>query len=320
MTVVKPEYHSGDLTAACPKNIELRWEGKFNPEMQTAMYRGSFASYLMEHLHRGADWSEQAVANAGKKAIESINADIKKEGRQLSETVEHDANEIHKEVLWVVFEYARRLGPFFEQCSFIGCEVPCRVTMELNADRSFDFASHLDLIFRAPHRVLEHFFPHLNLPGDGNRLCIWDFKFVKDSPTWDYLARQPQLLLYTVCAWQGSFLLSDLWIEFNQWPLIAWCHLPYFKPFSRKTMTDDDQGVATEYVKGDVRPLKAVVRWLDYRQDRLPDIIQELCQRPLMYEQGIFPMIPSPIGCHLCESRAWCPRFDMAQLDNKETP
>lgn len=330
------EIHSGDLTRPCPRNIQLRMEGKFNPEMQTAMYRGSFASYLMEHLHRGGEWDEAAVCAAGILAIGQIGDDIKKEQRELSETVENNRGKIHEEVLWCVQEYARRLGPMFAKCKFIGCETPCRVTIEAYAPphdtplrrvdlihgrfpHPIEFASHTDLLFRAPKMVLREFFPHLGtsdhaMNGNGTRLCLWDFKFTEKSPTWDYLMRQPQLLLYVVCCNDGAFLLDDFWVEFNEWPAIAWCHLPYLKPFKRKTVCEDDEGMQTEYVKGDVRPLKNVVRWCNYRFDRIDEIRQELCQRPLMYEQGLFPMIPDPIGCHLCESRAWCPRFDLAQL------
>ncbi len=305
------EYHSGEITRPCPKNIQLRQEGKFNPEMQTAMYRGAFASYLMEYLHGANEWDDDAVAAAGVLAIQKITDDIEKEGRELSDTVENSREDIHSEVLWCIIEYARRLGPMFKQCKFIGCELPCRVTVSVTPTgkrrpKKINFASHTDLLFRDP----------LNVFGQGkNRLCLWDFKFTKDSPTWDYLTRQPQLLLYFVCGLEGSFLLDDMWIEFNEAPALAWCHLPHLKPFKRRTTCTDDDGVTTEYVKGNARPLKNVVRWCNYRIDRLDDIKFELCQRPLMYEAGFYPMIPDAIGCHLCESREWCPRFDLSHLE-----
>ena len=298
------EYHSGDLTAPCMRQVQLRWEGKYTLEMPTAMYRGSFASYVLEHLHKSGKWDMDGVAKAGAKALVSINADIKKERRTLSETVIRDRDEIHEEVIWVVREYAERLGPLFQQCKLIGCELPCRVTLG-----DYNFASHIDLLYRDTNDVF----------GQGKgRLCLWDFKY-RDKVGWEYLARNHQLMLYCICGSMGQFQVDDFWLSFDQWPAVAWCHLPFLMPFKKRQVIKDEQGVEREYLKGEQRPLTTVVRWCDYKPERADDMIRELCVRPQMYEAGLFPMNPDPIGCQLCESKSWCPRMDMSQLNGELT-
>ena len=304
------EFHSGDLTEPCARKVQLWHEGKFVSEMPTAMYRGSVAGKALERLHVSGDWSVDGCTQAMIHAVGAVQDDLKAEKRTLTEAVITNRQEIHEDVARCVMDYAKRFGKRFAACKQIGCELPIRWTMERDDGEPIYFASHLDLLFRDVDGVWGK--------GEG-RLIWWDWKWRQDAPSNEYLVRNHQFILYQLAVLHGQVMIDDdLWIDFGEWPACAWVHLPYLKPFGRATKALSDNGDVEHYAKGDTRPDRAIVRWAIFRRDRQDDMAGELLERVKMFEAGVFPMTPDPIGCQLCESRQWCPRFDLARLQSEE--
>ncbi len=303
MTVLMPrkrvieEYHSGDLTANCPREVFHRHRGEFEPLMQTALYRGSFAGKVLEVLHNAGAWANIDVAAAGIIAIDRIKAEIKAEGRVLSDAVKENRKAIHEEAIVGVQRYVARFAERFHACKHIGCELPLRWTH--NGTR---FASHTDLIVRDTENVF----------GRGkDRLLVFDFKWRQDSPTIDFLARWKQGMLYCLGTKYGETLIDGFWTPLDAWPAICWLHMPHLKVYQKKTATKDDQGQPVTFLKGEARPDNSVLRWVPFKEDRAADMIDEIMTKVAMYESGLFPMNPTPVGCFLCPSREWCDSFIM---------
>jgi len=265
--------------------------------MQTALYRGSFAGKMLEELHNADKWEPADIAAAGLLAVKRIKDEIKTEGRVISDSVKENYEKIHAECIEGVSQYANRFAERWQECKHIGCEIPIRWT-----HNGIRFASHLDLVVRDTHNVW----------GRGkDRLLIIDWKWRQDAPTIDYLARSPQLMLYCLATRYGELLIDDFWTPMDEWPAICWLHMPHLKVYKKKTHTKDEQGVEVTYEKGDSRPDGAILRWAPFKQDRAADMIDELMTKVAMYEAGLFPMNPTPVGCFLCPSREWCDRWDM---------
>ena len=74
-----------------------------------------------------------------------------------------------------------------------------------------------------------------------------------------------------------------------------------------------DLGEEQEFRKGDARPEKNVRREIHFRSDREDAARRYLAERAMMIQMNIHPMIPDKLGCWLCESRFWCPRFDLQE-------
>ena len=96
---------------------------------------------------------------------------------------------------------------------------------------------------------------------------------------------------------------------------LIWLHLPNLKPYTRKTVTFDDKSEQREFVKGDDRPLRAVMKTTQYTEDDTSHIERALVDRVNMYKAGFFPTIPEPTKCALCEAESFCPRFDTTPLE-----
>jgi len=267
--------------------------------MQTALYRGSFVGKALEVVHNDGEWGDAAIRMAGVQAVDMIAADIKAEKRELSDAVKENKSDIHEEAMIAVVQYAERFNERFKACKHIGCEIPIRWTCE-----GRKYASHIDLLVRDTDNVFER---------GPDRLILADWKFRQDAPTIDYLARWQQGMLYALATKYGELLVDGFWVPFNQWPAVCWMHLPHLKVFQRKTTAKDDMGQAVTYTKGDSRPDSAILRWAPFKEERVPSMINEIQTRVAMYDAGLYPMNPTPVGCFLCPSREWCDRFDVGQ-------
>ena len=116
--------------------------------------------------------------------------------------------------------------------------------------------------------------------------------------------------MYPVATEHGSIKVfdgDDGWVEFREWPAIAWVHLPDLKPYARN---------GKNWNAGDMRPEENIIRWANIRQDRTDAILDEFRDRERMFRAGYFPKNPDPIDCYLCESEQWCDRYDVAEIDN----
>ena len=294
------EIHSSDLTASCPKFVELRLKGLTRPAATTALYRGLVAGEAMRllherHIHGGAEPALFSLLVS--EACALVDATLAAECRTKTPSVEAHMSEIAAEVAECCEHYWRRLQPKMAKWELLGCEVP---VLWKYAPRLPEFASHIDLLMR----------------DDAGRLVVLDWKWRADAPTYHYLARNMQLACYYACCMEGRFLLNDglttEWRGFGEEPRIVWLQLPAVLPFGRKTKCEDDRGMEVEFSKGDDRPVRMAWREVEYMPhgQAIEQIRGELMQRAKMFKNGIFPKNPDPIGCTLCEAESFCQRFD----------
>lgn len=273
------DIHSSDLTASCLRAVKLRHEGKIAPEYTTALYRGQLAGEVLRLVHERGLWGN-TLLTAVNEAHLAVVKTAYLEGRLLTEAVTKNGTDIQAEVLRVCELYQTRFADYFSRCKLIGCELPIRAEID-----GRNFASHLDLLFRDPEGAL----------------CVWDWKWRADSPMFAYLARNLQFGMYALSVRHGSAMLADdEWVDFGEWPRLAWLHLPYLLPYGKAT---------GDAKKGDLRPLEQIVRWLPSCELWESNIRAEFNLRASMMEQDFWPTNPDPIGCGLCESQAFCPAF-----------
>lgn len=300
-----PEIHSGMLTDSCPRRVQLRIEGKAISSAPTALYRGVLIGEVLRMYHQSAAW-EASPSEVVAKIVPHVRKQFSDEGRVLTESVETNADAIHSEVADITTHYITRFAERFKRAELIGCELPCRMTIG-----KVKFASHIDLMFRDTHGELS---------GQANALVIWDWKFRQDAPTRAYLSRNLQLGMYWLMAQRGSIMISQefqYWSELGEVPTVAWCQLPALKPFARATTIQDDDGTERQYLKGEVRPDRSVVRDCGFRDGMQEFVEGEILKRVELMKKGLDIAIPDPIGCHLCECEPWCRRFDTAELGNR---
>jgi hypothetical protein len=296
-----PEIHSGMLTDACPRRVQLRIEGKSVLHAPTALYRGVLVGEVLREYHEGQAWGVtpsvvvDTVATRVRKQFDS-------EGRVMTDSVDANIAEIHAEVSSIVALYVARFADRFKNAELIGCELPCRMQIG-----KVKFASHLDLLFRDTHG---------SICGEAGRLVVWDWKWRQDAPTRAYLSRNLQLALYWLMVQRGSICVSpafDMWNKYEENPVVMWCHLPALKPFSRATTVKDDDGLEREYVKGDFRPERNIIRDCGFRNGMQHFAQDEILKRVELMRRGLDIAIPDPTGCMLCECEPWCRRFDTAE-------
>lgn len=271
--------HSSDLTAPCPRAVQLRLEGKAVGEYTTALFRGQLAHAALEIVHQEGltecdDAIPQTVCN---EATEKVLATSEAENRPITEAVARELGAIQDEVVKVLELYVKRFADYFAQCKVIGTELPVSWRGE-----GIEFASHIDLLFREPN----------------GELYVWDWKWRDESPMYGYLSRNMQFAMYALCCRDGRVQIGGEWIALRQWPVVAWVHLPNLRPYTRS---------GEGYARGDERPLDRIVREVRYGDASRTTIMRELKLRQAMMSAGLFPAIPDPLGCHLCECQAHCP-------------
>ncbi len=300
------EIHSSELTASCLRKVRHRLNGEVEAVATTALYRGLVAGRCCELFHEmGFDQDPSSVTVA---AAADIQKQLAHENRMLSESVENNRQDILAEVTMVADLYRERFGPLFERCTFIGAEVPARLSFD-----GLDFASHLDLVVRDAENVF----------GYGrNRIIVFDWKWRMEQPSHQYLARNMQFALYYLMVKDGKLKCGPEgfdWVDFGEPPVLVWFHLPSLKPYSRRTTAYNDQGEEQEFVKGDYRPRRSILYRVEYDENQDQAIRDELVSRAAMIENNVFPLNPDPVSCRICEAEAFCTRFDTAQLgDSKQ--
>lgn len=297
---IASDIHTSDLTSACTHQVYLRHMNRYHPHAPTALFRGVMSGLVLEKIH-ASDYSEGKVGDLVELCYEETAKNLEEEGRERTESVIENKPVICEEVAAMAERYIARLMPLFEQCELIGTEVPCRLTLG-----DVNFASHMDLLVRDTSDVFGY--------GRGRILCI-DWKFRKEAPTRAYLARNQQFTLYWLMIMHGSvmsFPAVDGWVEYNENCQMVWCHLPYLKPFGRKTVQKDDRDQEIEYKKGDERPVRSIMRDVNFRPDGVDIMSSDLTERVEMMRAGFFPKSPDPIRCQICESQDFCDRADIA--------
>ena len=315
------DYHTGFLRDTCPKRGQLRRAGMFEPQSQTALFRGAVANHVAFYMHEYGNWEPGKVDEGVTFAVKYVKARTDEEGRALSAAVKKNEPAIVDEVRRSMAEYARRFGERFGQCEYLGSELPVRWTMphrpiqlgEHTVTQS-PLASHLDLLFRDTDGVFGK--------GKGRLICP-DWKFTDKAPTMEYLARNSQFIFYCLSIANGSVCLDKNlgdagWVDFNEWPVMAWIHLPNLKPYQRKT-TVFEGGKEVTYLKGQSRPDARVLYFVDYKMEREAEMIDALTDRIEMDMRGLYPAMADPVGCMVCDCNRFCDRYDFAKL-SKERP
>jgi hypothetical protein len=294
------EIHSSDLTASCPKFVELRLKGMTRPAATTALYRGLVAGESMRllherHIHGGTEPALYSMLVSEAAAI--VDATLAAEGRLKTPAVEASMSDVVTDVASACEKYWMKLQPRMSKWTLLGCEVPVRWKY---APRYPEFASHIDCLLR----------------DENGGLVVIDWKWKAESPTYQYLARNMQMACYYACCFEGRFLLNDglstEWVSLCEEPRMVWLQLPALLPFGRKTRCEDDKGMEVEFSRGDDRPIR--MAWKEIEYGHLPstvdDIRAALMQRARMFKNDIFPQNPDPVGCTICEAESFCKRFD----------
>lgn len=305
-------WHTSDLTERCPRAVLLRHSGMTDGVAPTALVRGCIVDEALGELHTryrdplewpsltddvfGLRQTPVIVARARDATLQRLYD----ERRTLSPAAARDCANgmpVFDDVVSMVDGYIRMFYRFFSRCELIGAQVP----IELRYGGRV-FASHLDLVFRAP-----------SVDASPGELCIWDWKCRQDAPGGPYLVRHAQMILYWFTGRYGRLCVDPdfgLWQTFGEWPAVTWVHLPACKPYTRKgSVTNEKTGEVREWKKGDARPIEAVLKRVHLDPDATGaeaeawSIVEE---RIKLADAGLWPMIPDPIGCGLCGSRQWC--------------
>ena len=295
------EVHSTDLTEPCMRKTYHRHRGEVTGEATTALYRGLVAGKALELLH--GDWDEP-TPELTIAAASDVAKSLVDEGRIISDSVENNRQDILAEVSEVVDLYRDRFEPLFSKCQFIGAEVPVRLSLPFG-----EFASHLDLLVRDTHNSFGW--------GKGRLVCF-DWKWRADTATYPYLARNLQFALYYLMILKGKTKAFEGkgefdWISFEEEATVAWLDLTALKPYRRKTTTINEVGELVERKKGDLRPMKSILKGVNYGNGAVHDVEEELKNRIKLFDLGIYPLNPHPVACMVCEAEAFCSRFDMTQ-------
>lgn len=280
------EIHTSQLTASCPKQAQLRLEGKEIRTAETALFRGLLAHAVLEIVSMGG----KAVASD---CWDSVARKVNDEGRHLSPAVIDGRDKICREVDQVCQPYAERVMPLFDEV--VGVEMAVSLDLEVDGE-PVRFASHIDKLAIGAD------------PFTGERSAmLLDWKFRQDEPSMAYLVRNLQFGMYQYAIRRKGLQLSEwgAWELPDGLPLRAyWVHLPNLKPYSRKTKGKDDDGNEVEYVKGDAKPIRKVLIEATCNEDQA--VYDAFAERVRMDRLGIAPAIPDPVGCRICQCQHAC--------------
>jgi hypothetical protein len=296
------EFHTGDFTPVCPRQVLHKRLGQSSNVVETAWFRGSLAAHALHYIHKNLDWDANAAIVYGRAAW---YAERVEQGLFVSESVQEHEGDLVEEVRFVLRQYVERLGGLLAQCEIIGSEVPVHLSFEItNYDKGMAdyeaFSSHVDLIFRDTNNAFGQ--------GEG-RLVIWDHKFRDEAPSQHWIVRDQQAFIYTLAGKYGEFMLGEqeIWTAFNEWPAFAVVDLQRLKPYARKTVC---KTTGEEFAAGDERPLERVLWWQDAREDREESMKRSLATSVQAMRLGLYPWNPGH-HCRFCGSREWCERSDM---------
>lgn len=283
------ETHTTDLMASCQKSVQLRHEGKIVRLATSALYKGLLFHEAALSIHSQNGWGEAGKHTLA--AVDHVAEQLHAEQRPLSEAVKAGHEAIVAEVCELVDLYVDRFREKFAKCELIGTELPIRLALPIDGEDE-QYASHIDLLFRDENGILN----------------IWDLKTGQTSPSRAFLSRNLQLGLYHLAVLMGRVMIDGEWTALNEQAPVAWIHADHLWPFTRRTETEDENGVKTAYVKGDRRPVDAIVR--EVLITDIAAITSEMETRARMFRAGLFPTNPDETGCLLCESRKWCPNWE----------
>lgn len=283
------ELHTSDLTASCLKRAELRLRGQVFAETQTATATGQ-----LFHELASAWWSGTATSDSNLEAFDVCARRACDEGQRFSEAVMKNRAEIEGKATEWMRLYEARFNALREAVQVVGVEVPIRWTLDVDGEPQ-DFASHIDLVYRI-----------------NGRLRVRDWKTGEEAPHFAYLRRNLQLGLYWLMVKEGEVCLDaglDYWVPLDEWCGIEWVHVRNLEPYKKACPGINDAGEPVNWKKGDLRPMRQVVRAVEYVPAQAEALKEELRTRVRMVRAGHWPMQPDPVGCGLCQSKMHCPSW-----------
>lgn len=283
------ELHTSDLTSACLKRVELRLAGKQFAETQTAVAKGQLFHELVS-----AWWAGTATSDRNLEAFDVCARRARDEGQPFSAAVLANRDEIEGEAVRWMGLYEQRFAALRERVSVVGVELPIRYTLDVDGEPQ-EFASHLDLLYT-----------------DGNRTVIRDWKTGEESPHFAFLRRNIQLGLYWLAVREGEVCIDrdlDQWVNIGEWASVEWVHVRALEPYKKACPGINDAGEPVNFKKGDLRPMRNVVKEVTYVPAQAEALKDELRTRVRMVRAGLWPANPDPVGCGLCNSKAFCPAW-----------
>jgi len=283
------EVHTTDLMTACPKLVQLRHEGKTIKEAPGAMFLGSLFHEAARILHERSLWAEDETGIVAE-SLGTVLEMYRSEGKLPTPAVMNNLDGHAATVARWIGLYSERFAGYFARCKVLGLEVPVRCSIDVDG-YPVEFASHMDILFRDEHGML----------------CFWDWKTGEDSPAQAFLERNMQLGMYAYSLLAGTVRIFDEWESMGELALGAWIHVRNLAPYSRATQAKDDAGEKRQFVKGDQRPLRSVVREQMYTN--LAPVVDQFATRVRMYRAGLFPAFADPEACRYCEGRMACPSW-----------
>ena len=227
-------FHTSDLTDACPGRRLLVRAGKYEPRVTKALYRGLLVHAALALVHQE---NSEPLARAAEQVEEGVEA----EGRIFTDAAEAGRAATIHEVASLIEAYRTRILPITSGWAIHGTEVPIHMEMD-----GHDFSSHIDLF-----------------ATDGDRPVVWDWKSGQLATPFTYLHRHPQLAAYWLAIRRGSVLIGDEWVQPGAWPRCAIIDINALKPYRRTTRTKDEHGRTRIYEPGMDRPISRVVHWVD---------------------------------------------------------
>ena len=280
--------HTSELMTSCPRQAQLRIEGKEHRTATTALVRGLVAHGALEHITLEP---EMTTDSAVELAWDQTARKLLDEGRTMTAAVVAAEDELRLEIEAVCDQYRAYMA---SRChKVIGCEVPVSLDIDIDGE-PIRFESHVDKVYHGADP----------LTGE-EAVVLIDWKYHQTVPTSAYLARHLQIGLYQYAILNGGLQVDGWpWRMPDGVPLVAyWVHLPSLRPYSRKTTVHED-GEPVVYQKGDRRPASRIFYAATLNEPER--LLNDLSIRVRMYRAGLYPAMPDPTGCHLCQSSYAC--------------
>jgi len=274
------EVHTSELTDSCPQRAFLRINGKEHRQAETALFRGLLSHAVLEVVSMGG------VTTAADQWA-GVVAKCHDEGRSVAAAVAANEDSICDEVDRAAGRYVEQVMPLFDEV--VGVELPVSLVIDVDGEL-VRFASHIDKLAIGAD------------PYTGERsVMILDWKWRDTAPMMAYLVRNLQFGMYQYAAkWGGVQIDGWPWMLPDDLPLRAyWVHLPYLKPYKKKTTSGGET-----YAAGESRPLNKVLIEATCNDDDA--VYAAFADRVRMMRLGFWPAIPDPVGCGLCQSSYAC--------------
>jgi hypothetical protein len=280
--------HTSELLNSCPKQAQLRIEGKEHRTATTALVRGLVAHAALEHITCEPEMTTDSAVELG---WDETARKLLDEGRTMTAAVIADEDAIKLEIEAVCDKYREHMAGRVHE--LVGCEIPISLDIDIDGE-PIRFESHADKVYVGADP----------LTGE-QAVVLIDWKYHATVPSSAYLARNLQIGLYQYAAMHGGLQVDGWpWIMPDGLPLRAyWCHLPNFKPYGRKTTVVED-GEPVEYQKGDTRPPNRIFYAATLNSPER--MLEALAVRVRMMRADIWPAMPDPTGCYLCQSSYAC--------------